>query len=121
MKKLFFAFLVCLFIIGCSSNNKEDDMLISYMDAKEMIINDGAILLDVRQEDEYNLNHINGALNVALSDINEDSIKDVASSKDNIIIVYCQSGNRSSQAVLKLNALGYNNVYDLGSINNWEE
>jgi len=45
----------------------------------------------------------------------------VVESKDSVIIVYCQSGNRSKQAVIKLNDLGYDEVYDLGSIDNWED
>ena len=72
---------------------------------------------DIVEEDEYNNKHIGGAINVPI-----DSISSAVSlSKDNPIIVYCETGNRSSQALEKLEALGYSNVYDLGSINNWEE
>lgn len=114
MKKLFI-FIILFLLVGCSSN-EDSNGLISYMDAKEKIINEGAILVDVRTEDEYNSNHIGGAINIPL-----DSISAVSLSKDNPIIVYCKSGNRSSQALEKLEALGYSNVYDLGSIDNWEE
>ena len=41
--------------------------------------------------------------------------------KDDVIIVYCKSGNRSSQALTKLTDLGYTEVYDLGAMSNWEE
>ena len=115
MKRLFI-FIILILLVGCSSN-EDSNGLISYMDAKEKIINEGAILVDVRTEEEYNSNHIGGAINIPI-----DSISSAVSlSKDNPIIVYCKSGNRSSQALEKLEALGYSNVYDLGSIDNWEE
>ena len=115
MKKLFI-FIILFLLVGCSSN-EDSNGLISYMDAKEKIINEGAVLVDVRTEDEYNSNHIGGAINIPI-----DSISSAVSlSKDNPIIVYCKSGNRSSQALEKLEALGYSNVYDLGSIDNWKE
>lgn len=116
MKKLFIVFLTLFLLIGCSNDNS-DNGLISYMDAKEKIINENAILVDVRTEDEYNENHISGAVNIPLDSINEA----VSLNQDTPIIVYCQSGNRSSQALIKLETLGYTDVYDLGSINNWEE
>ena len=116
MKKLFIAFLTLFLLSGCSNDNS-DNGLISYMDAKEKIINENAILVDVRTEDEYNENHISGAINIPLDSINEA----VSLNQDTPIIVYCKSGIRSSQALIKLENLGYTDVYDLGSIKNWEE
>ena len=124
MKKLFFIVIILLCLIGCSKDNNgnnNDDNIVSYMEAKEMIINDGAILVDVRTEDEYNEEHIDGALLLSLDTITEESAVDVIDSKDSYIILYCQSGNRSHQALEKLEELGYTNVYDLGAISNWEE
>lgn len=119
MKKLFILVLCIVCFSGCSSDS--DNSLISYMDAKEMIINNGAVMVDVRTEDEYNEKHIDGSVLLTLDTINEDNVLSVVASKDTPIIVYCQSGNRSSQALSKLEALGFTEVYDLGSINNWEE
>ena len=117
MKKVI---IILLFVLlsGCSSDNGD---LISYIDAKEKIINNGAVLIDVRTSDEYNSDHIQGAVNIDVNDMDLDSIEEVISNYDTEIIVYCESGNRSSEAVKILNDLGYNNVYDLGSIDNWKE
>ena len=41
--------------------------------------------------------------------------------KNSVLIVYCRSGNRSSQAANLLEELGYTEVYDLGAMSNWEE
>ena len=119
MKKILL-FLICSFLlIGCSS--EKNDRIVNSTEAKEKIINEGAVLIDVRTEDEYNTEHIDGALLLSLDNINEDSISDIVSNKDDVIIVYCKSGNRSHQAYEKLKDLGYTEVYDLGSINNWKE
>ena len=119
MKKLF-VFVILLLLVGCSSN-KDNNGLISYMDAKEKIINEGAIIIDVRTEAEYNEKHIDGSVLLTLDTIDENSVSNVIDSKDTPIIVYCRSGNRSSQALEKLESLGYKEVYDLGSIDNWRE
>ena len=119
MKKLFILFLGVLFLSGCSNDN--DNGLISYMDAKTKVINEGAVIVDVRTEDEYSEKHIDGAVLLTLDTISEDTVNNLVDNKDTPIIVYCQSGNRSNQALTKLKDLGYSEVYDLGSINNWKE
>lgn len=118
MKKLFIILLCGIWLTGCSNNN---DKMVDYVEAKEKIINNGAVLMDVRTEEEFNENHIDGAILLTLDNINEEAVALVVESKDTPIIVYCRSGNRSSQALVKLEELGYTEVYDLGSIDNWEE
>ena len=56
-----------------------------------------------------------------VDNINENSAKDIIATYDSEVIVYCKSGNRSSQAKEILENLGYTNVYDLGAISNWKE
>ncbi|MCI6265630.1 MAG: rhodanese-like domain-containing protein [Erysipelotrichaceae bacterium] len=121
MKK-FFVILVCVIgLVGCSNQENKADGIIDYVEAKEKIINNGAILIDVRTEEEFNEDHIDGSLLLPLDTINETSVSDVVDSKDTPIIVYCRSGNRSHQAYEKLKEFGYNEVYDLGAITNWKE
>ena len=120
---MFFMFIVS----GCSDNGKEEvtdtktnSTIITGVEAKEKITN-GAILLDVRTKEEFDDTHIEGAILLPLSEINSSSVAKIIPDNTVEIIVYCRSGNRSSQAVDELRYLGYENVYDLGSINNWEE
>jgi len=117
MKK--FIVLVLCFVCLCGCSN-ENDTIISLVEAKEKIINEGAILMDVRTEEEYNQEHIDGAVLLTLDTINEESVANVVSSKDDVIIVYCQSGNRSHQALEQLKSLGYTEVYDFGAMSNWK-
>ena len=119
MNKRYLIILLCLFfLVGCSGGNSS---LINYVQAKEQIINHGALLLDVRTQEEYDNDHIDGAILFTLDTITDSTASEVISSKDTPVIVYCQSGNRSHQALEKLQDLGYKNVYDLGSISNWKE
>ena len=123
MKKLLLI-IFCIFLLsGCggTKNTDSSDGSVNYMEAKEKIINDGAILLDVRTKEEYNEKHIDGASLLPLDIIDIDSISQIVSEKDTPIIVYCRSGNRSKQAREKLIALGYSKVYDLGAMSNWKE
>ena len=107
---------------GCSSESTPKVVSVNKDKAVELI-NDGALLIDVRGLLEYNQGHIEGAINIDVQDILNmtDSLRyDNANiSKDKKIIVYCRSGSRSSSAAAKLIELGYKNVYDLGSMDNW--
>lgn len=121
MKKILFSLLIALFIVGCGNKAEQEKKIsnsITGAEAREMIT-EGALLLDVRTKSEYNEEHIEGAVLLSLDDINIINMEEIVDTKDTVIIVYCRSGNRSSQAATKLQKLGYTNVYDLGSISNW--
>ena len=128
MKRKFFVCIVMLlFLVGCNfsgiSDNLEskDNGTIGYVKAKELIINNGAVMVDVRSSEEYNEKHIDGSLSLPVDSINEESAKNIFNNKNAIIIVYCKSGVRSSEAASKLDNLGYKNVYNLGAMSNWKE
>lgn len=76
------------------------------------------IILDVRRADEFAEGHIPGAINVANESIGAEAPAELPD-KDQIIYVYCRSGNRSKQASEKLAALGYTNIIEFGGIMNW--
>ena len=78
----------------------------------------GYIILDVRTPEEFAEKHIPGAINVANETIGTDEIPELPD-KDQLILVYCRSGNRSKQASEKLVALGYTNIVEFGGINDW--
>lgn len=76
------------------------------------------IILDVRTEAEYAGGHIPGAICVPNETIGTDMPKELPD-KDQLILVYCRSGNRSKQAAQKLVKLGYTNIKEFGGINTW--
>ena len=118
MKKIILI-LITIFLTGCTSSISKTGV-ITYQDAQELIKKD-AVIIDVRTGDEYNEDHIDDAILMTLDTINENVAKEKIKSKDSYVIVYCKSGNRSKQAQELLTSLGYTNVYNLGSINNWQE
>jgi len=122
MRKLIICLVVLLTITGCAEASVKEALTTNSKavtsSQASSLIKDGAILIDVRTKEEYDENHITGAVNVPLSNIEEGNID---YDKDTTIVVYCRSGNRSATAAKKLIALGYTSVYDLGSINNWKE
>lgn len=77
-----------------------------------------AVILDVREQDEWNAGHIPGALHIAMSEI-KNRIKDIPT--DKTVIVQCHSGNRSSQVTDFLRGQGMSNVHNLtGGIMAWQ-
>ena len=92
---------------------------ISQETAKEMMEkDDGHVIVDVRRQDEYDSGHIPGAIlipNESIGTTQPRALPDL----DQIILVYCRSGNRSKQAAQKLFDMGYTNVYEFGGIMDW--
>ena len=80
-------------------------------------VNDGAILIDVRSEEEYKLSHLDQAINIPV-DVIEEEIVNYVVDKGTPVILYCRSGNRSSNAAQALLKFGYYKVYDLGAMDN---
>lgn len=78
----------------------------------------GIVLLDVREPDEYAQGHIPGSVLLPLGDIAAKA-EVVVPEKDTVLFVYCRSGRRSALAAEDLIKLGYTQIYDLGGINDW--
>ena len=78
----------------------------------------GYIILDVRTPEEFADKHIPGAINIPNETISTEEIPELPD-KEQLILVYCRSGNRSKQASEKLAALGYTNIAEFGGINDW--
>ena len=77
------------------------------------------LIVDVRRTDEFAEGHIAGAINVPNEEI-ADEMPELLPDKDQLLLIYCRSGNRSKQASQKLADMGYRNVYEFGGINTWQ-
>ena len=96
-----------------------EDTSITMEDAKEIFQEKGDYLIvDVRRADEFAEGHIPGAINIANEDIVSAEPAELPD-KDQMIYVYCRSGNRSKQASAKLAAMGYTNIVEFGGILDW--
>ena len=123
--KYFLPILLCLFFVfsGCSSVKETENAAtytqISQETAKEMMArDDGHVVVDVRRQDEYDSGHIPGAILIPNESIGCDS-PEALPDYEQIILIYCRSGNRSKQAAEKLASMGYKNIYEFGGINTW--
>ena len=128
-KKIIVLFLILstLFILGCTTLNEEisskgqESVKVSKItseEAKEEMNNSNVIILDVRTEDEYNSGHIENSVLIPVDDL-ENKAEELLVNKEQKILVYCRSGNRSKKAADLLVEMGYTNVYDFGGIKDW--
>lgn len=123
---LLLSVILTIIIAGCSMEAPNpaisDDLGYTQISTEEAVImmaeEDGYVILDVRTPEEFQEKHIAGAINIPNEEIGTEPIDQLAD-LDQLILVYCRSGNRSKQASEKLAALGYTNVYEFGGINDW--
>jgi phage shock protein E len=80
----------------------------------------GALVIDVRTPAEFSAGHLPSAINLPLDQI-ETALPRRVKDKRQVLLLHCQSGMRSGAAKKKLNALGYSNVFNLGSYGRAEE
>ncbi len=131
MKNLIFlgcTFAFMLLLVSCKNENADSNNThtnsyeqISQNEAQSIIETEvGYTILDVRTKEEYEEGHIKNAICIPIETISE-SIFETLPDKDQLILVYCRSGNRSKKAAQKLADLGYTNIKEFGGINTWED
>jgi Rhodanese-related sulfurtransferase len=135
MKRLIVMLLVVVLLAACADtaapqdipqdpSDKTTDQVAGYQkisaeQAKEMMDEtDGWILLDVRTQEEFQEEHIEGAILIPDYEIAGRAESEIPD-KDTVILVYCRSGRRSADAANELVGMGYTNVYDFGGIADW--
>lgn len=91
-------------ILGNAIENEMDD-LVDTISVEELKNKENPYILDVRTVEEYNLSHIDGAINIPLDELRE-NLEKLDKSKE--IIVHCYSGLRSYLACRILKQKGYN-------------
>ena len=121
MKRIVMIFIFLLLLLtGCGGNAADGSYhQITQEEAKEMMDTQEVIILDVREQDEYDSVHIPRAVLLPVGTINEDTAAEVIPEKDSTVLVYCRSGNRSKTAAAALASLGYTKIYEFGGINTW--
>ena len=90
------------------------------VDARAALDLEGALWLDVREDDEWQQGHIPGAVHVARGNL-ESRIEGAVPDKSTQVVVYCAAGARSAFSAKVLGELGYTNVASLhGGFTDWK-
>ena len=122
MKRLLvFLFAALLVLTGCRGKNTTEltYQQITQEKAKEMMDSQDVVILDVREQFEFDGGHIPDAVLLPVGTISKDTAASVIPNQDSMVLVYCRSGNRSKTASKALVNLGYTNIYEFGGINTW--
>ena len=121
MKK-WILFLVLYLMTGCGTVQEGASagyQQIGAETAMEMMEDtESFVILDVREQDEYDAGHIPGAIVIPHTEI-ESRAEEELTDKDQQILVYCRSGRRSKLAADALLELGYTNIKEFGGILDW--
>ena len=121
MKRILILLLSLLSLTGCAAPKRTADTYrqISMQEAMDMMEKEkNYIILDVRTVAEYESGHIPGAICIPNESIGSEAPGELPD-KEQTILVYCRSGNRSKQASQKLANLGYSNILEFGGIIDW--
>ena len=115
--------LVAVLLAACGQDIEKDQeavyVNITAEEAKQIMDGEeGYIILDVREQDEYDAGHIPGAILIPYTQIKEKA-NEMLTDKDQLILVYCRSGRRSKIAAETLVELGYTNIKEFGGIIDW--
>jgi len=128
---LLLSFLLALSICGCQKADEENAAStevaetensyeqIGPEEAKRLMdTEDGYIILDVREQDEFDEQHIPGAILMPYTKA-EELAPELLPSKSQLILIYCRSGRRSKIAAEALANMGYTNIKEFGGIIDW--
>lgn len=106
-----------LIVIGFLTMNIKAQSNFADPQQVKTLVQEGAMLIDVRSTQEFRNGHLPGAVNIPINEINQ-RLKEIGKPQTKII-VYCRSGNRSSRAKALLDKKGFTEVYNLGGIGRW--
>ena len=119
MKWIIAALGATLLLTGCGGQKAPAYRQVSPTEAAALMESEANyIVLDVRTQAEYDQGHIPGAICVPNETIGAGDIPQLPD-KEQLILVYCRSGNRSKQAAQKLADSGYMNIVEFGGILSW--
>jgi len=94
---------------------------ISPKEASAMYSGKKAVIVDVREDSEWNEQHIPGAIHIPLGQLNE-RLSELKQYKDSPVITQCKTGGRSAQALDILKSAGFSKVYSMdGGIMAWDK
>jgi rhodanese-related sulfurtransferase len=110
-------------LLGCANANADVESIdsISPKEASVMTSEQKAVIIDVREDSEWNEQHIPGAIHIPLAQLN-DRLLELEQYKQSPVITQCKAGGRSAKAFDVLKLAGFSKVYNMdGGIMAWEK
>ena len=108
-------------LLGSSALFAESLPSVSPQQAAEMQTQQKAVIVDVRENDEWNAGHIAGAIHIPLGEI-QNRVAELTQYQSQPIITQCRSGARSAKAANILKVAGFTNVHNMdGGLNAWQK
>ena len=113
-----------ILLMGCAVARADTDDRVELISAKEasvMYTEKKAVIVDVRENSEWNEQHIPGAIHIPLGQLNE-RLSELKQYKDSPVITQCKTGGRSAKALDVLKSAGFSKVYSMdGGIIAWDK
>ncbi len=127
MKKITLILFTTFFSIGFSQKTipevlkKFNKLSVPYITVSELNSKKNIIILDSREEKEFQVSHLKNAIFVGYDKFDTKKTKSILKNQNDTIVVYCSIGIRSENIGVKLKKIGYKNVYNLyGGIFEWK-
>jgi rhodanese-related sulfurtransferase len=115
------SFMLGIFLAMNCAFAQADTELVSPKEASTLILEKQAVIVDVREDDEWNEGHIAGAIHISLNQL-EARLPELQQYKDTTIITQCRSGGRSLKALELLKSSGFSKVSSMdGGIVAWSK
>jgi rhodanese-related sulfurtransferase len=112
-----------ILLMGCAVARADMGEIdsISPKEASAMYSGQKAVIVDVREDSEWNEQHIPGAIHIPLAQLNE-RLAELKQYKDSPVITQCRTGGRSAKAFDVLKLAGFSKVYNMdGGIMAWDK
>lgn len=119
---LFLALAIILFMMfsGGLGSRMRGYKEIGPVDSVQLLNHEGAVMVDVREDSEYNDGHILESIHIPMGNL-ADRFEELEKFREKPIIVCCRSGARSASACSRLRKNGYENVHNLkGGVMAWQ-
>lgn len=108
-------------LLGCANADVDSIDSVSPKEASVMTSEQKAVIIDVREDSEWNEQHIPGAIHIPLAQLN-DRLLELEQYKQSPVITQCKAGGRSAKAFDVLKLAGFSKVYNMdGGIMAWEK
>ena len=115
-RTIVFSLLFSLLLVACDTTKERQEI----SNIAWQMIDDGALVIDVRSQKEYAEGHLGAAPNIAYENL-EELQKLIGTNKSRPVVLYCRSGHRAGVAQTALSELGYTNIYNGLGLSNLEE